>query len=194
MKIHLVYNDPFILGFDQILASISEMYELKIISMGELYRACLNSENEEADQLRLHLISGKVIPDSIPNNLLISKLKENSNSIIRNYPHSLAQWSLLKSSFVGLKVEVEKLWYFQSINVIENIYKIKKYKLMAERHDPTFSHIMERTQKIKCINLECLKFLNYPEKLELREVEAHGIEGVNSSKSVSDAIRHISTI
>jgi hypothetical protein len=74
------------------------------------------------------------------------------------------------------------------INVLENLKKVEKYKIKAEREDPNFAHINKSIIDSQLVNLNLIKLINKYDKLCIYNVEAYGEEG---EYSIDSAIKQI---
>jgi hypothetical protein len=183
MKIHLLFKDSFIQGIDILINELLLKYNLQKIDLGEIYRDAIISKS---------LIAVDV--DSISDtkvNLLFSKLAENRDVLIVGFNFDSKQVQGIFSELSKNNCKIENIWYFQSINVLKNLKKVEKYKIMAEREDPTFAHINKIIIESQFSNLNMIKLIDKYDKLSIYNIESYGEEGKNSIVSVIKELQMI---
>jgi adenylate kinase family enzyme len=185
VKAYIVYNDSFIIGVEKITDSIERLYNCTKVDINDIYRKESIKETSVAKEMHSFLERREIAPDNLYHELVMTEIVLlNSNVIIQNYPRTQGQWNLLKDFFENSGITVEKIWYLEAINVLSNIRKVEKYKIKAENHDPTLSHIKKKIIRSKLANLERIDFLSNLEILEIIGVESFGIGGSDYLESI----------
>jgi adenylate kinase family enzyme len=191
MNVHIVHIGLFIWGAGEILSTISDVYGLEVISLDNIIRQEILSSSPEADNLKKLLEDGNgALPDLVSNKLIEAELNKQDGYLIYNYPRNRNQFELLENSIQEAGGEIKRIWVFQAINVLKNLKKNKKHRLIAERYDPSLSHIEEHIRKQKARNQVYINIFSSSNRLIIKNVEAYGIEGENSSKKVVEYIKN----
>lgn len=193
MKIQLAYSDSLIVGIDNIFSTICSCYELTSIPMEDVLNNAIIKDDVESKKIKRFIEKKEVIPAEIYHDLLLSIINNGDQAtgfLIHNYPRTEPQWNLLKKELDLYNLEIDVIWYFQSINLIKNLNRVEKYKNMAAKADPSFAHIKKYYIQIKSLNCEILKIINKLDITQIIDVDAYGFqEGQNSVSSVAETIR-----
>ena len=93
---------------------ISEMYDIPIISTGDILRETAENNNERGKKIRKILDRGKLVPSEIVNELVKEKLHEldtENGYILDGYPRNEEQFEALKKTLDERKEELNYVLY-----------------------------------------------------------------------------------
>jgi len=183
MRLQFVFRDSFIFGINKIYEAIALKYKLEIFDLREIYREEVISKS--ITEIDLNSISALKV------SLLLSKLAENRDVLIVGFNFDSKHVQGIFSELSKNNCKIENIWYFQSINVLKNLKKVEKYKIMAEREDPTFAHINKTIIESQFSNLNMIKLIDKYDKLSIYNIESYGEEGKNSIVSVIKELQMI---
>jgi adenylate kinase family enzyme len=189
MKAFIIYTDPLLLGINLIVDALKKRYNLKVISFDDLYRNIMATPNARGFSIQKKLEDGLDVSIEICD-IISDEIQTSSdyNILIKNYPKTEKQWQSLSLLLTECRFELEHIFYFQAINVIENLEKTEKYKQMVEQVSQDFAHVQETVNGARSTNLKALEIINKPKITSIVEVEAYGMPGERSVESIAKQI------
>ncbi|AEK72099.1 adenylate kinase [Thermococcus sp. 4557] len=104
--------------------TITERYGLVYVSSGDMIRAEIERGSELGRELERYLARGELIPDTVVNTLVISRLRRNrKNFIIDGYPRTAEQVLALEDYLYdhGMKIDVALEIFIEKKESIERI-------------------------------------------------------------------------
>ncbi|CAD5244352.1 adenylate kinase [Thermococcus camini] len=104
--------------------TITERYGLVYVSSGDMIRAEIERGSELGRELERYLARGELIPDTVVNTLVISRLRRNrKNFIIDGYPRTAEQVLALEDYLYdhGMKIDVALEIFIEKEESIERI-------------------------------------------------------------------------
>lgn len=152
LKIYLVFSDIFLFGgLEPILAELEKRLNCKRIPDTSFLIRRYYKTQREAGKFKDSIIE---VDDSVYDNIVPQLIEEEiarskTDIIIRSYPRTTDQFNKLLEVIGKNDFSIERILYFESSNVIRNLYKVEKYFRAAQKADPTLSHIKEATLRSK---------------------------------------------